>query len=76
MVGAIVPVMPFFLLRDNAAVIASVVVSGIALCAIGAVTSIFTGRSVLFSSLRQLALGLAAATITFSLGRVLDVSLA
>lgn len=76
MLGAIFPVIPFFLLRGNAAVIASVVVSGVALCAIGAVTSIFTGRSVLFSSLRQLAIGLAAAAVTFSMGRVLHVSLA
>jgi VIT1/CCC1 family predicted Fe2+/Mn2+ transporter len=76
MVSAIFPVIPFFLLHDNVAVITSVVVSGIALCAIGALTSLFTGRDVVFSSLRQLALGLSSAGITYSLGRVLHVSLA
>ncbi len=76
MAGAIFPVIPFFLLRGNAAVIASVAVSGVTLYVIGAVTSIFTGRSVLFSGLRQLAIGLAAAAVTYGLGRLLGVSIA
>ena len=73
--GAIFPVAPFFFLGGNAAVIASVVVSGAALFATGAATSIFTGRNVLFSGGRQLAIGLAAAALTYSLGRLLGVSL-
>jgi VIT1/CCC1 family predicted Fe2+/Mn2+ transporter len=76
MTGAIFPVIPFFVLRGHSAVIASVVVSGLALYATGAVTSIFTGRSVVFSGLRQLAIGLAAASVTFGLGRLLGVSIA
>jgi VIT1/CCC1 family predicted Fe2+/Mn2+ transporter len=75
MLGAIFPVMPFFFLRGDAAVIASVGVSGVALYGIGAATSIFTGRSVLFSGSRQLAIGLTAAAVTYSLGRLLGVSL-
>ena len=39
-------------------------------------TSLFTGRSVIFSGLRQLAIGLAAAAVTFGLGRLLGVSIA
>src|SRR5882757_91495 len=76
MIGAIFPVVPFFVLRGNTAVIASVVVSGLALFATGAVTSVFTGRSVAFSGLRQLAIGLGAAAVTFGLGRLLGVSIA
>jgi VIT1/CCC1 family predicted Fe2+/Mn2+ transporter len=76
MTGAIFPVAPFFVLRGNSAVIASVLVSGLALYATGAVTSIFTGRSVAFSGLRQLAIGLAAAAVTFGLGRLVGVSIA
>jgi VIT1/CCC1 family predicted Fe2+/Mn2+ transporter len=76
MVGAIFPVIPFFLLRGNAAVIASVALSGAALYAIGAATSIFTGRGMLFSGLRQLGIGLAAAAVTYGLGRLLGVSMA
>ncbi len=76
MLGAIFPVIPFFVLNNGAAVVASLVVSGLALYAIGAVTSIFTGRSASFSGLRQLAIGLAAAAVTYCLGRLLGVSIA
>jgi len=74
-VGAIFPVAPFFFLGGNSAVIASLAVSAVALFAIGAVTSIFTGRSAALTGLRQAAFGLAAAAITFGLGRLLGVSL-
>ena len=74
-VGAIFPVAPFFFLGGNSAVIASLAVSAVALFAIGAVTSIFTGRSAALTGLRQAAFGLAAAAITYGLGRLLGVSL-
>jgi vacuolar iron transporter family protein len=73
--GAIFPVVPFFFLGGGPAVIASLALSAAALYAIGAVTSIFTGRSVLFTGLRQVGIGVAAAAITYGLGRVLGVSL-
>jgi VIT1/CCC1 family predicted Fe2+/Mn2+ transporter len=74
-VGAVFPVAPFLVLHAETAVIASVVVSGAALYAIGAVTSIFTGRGAIFSGMRQLAIGLAAAAVTFGLGRLLGVAI-
>ena len=40
---------------------------------IGAGTTLFTGRGVLFSGARQLAIGLAAAAVTFGLGRLIGV---
>jgi vacuolar iron transporter family protein len=73
-VGAIFPVAPFFFLGGGTAVAASVVLSGAALYAIGAATTIFTGRGAVFSGLRQLGFGLAAAALTFGLGRLLGVS--
>jgi VIT1/CCC1 family predicted Fe2+/Mn2+ transporter len=36
---------------------------------------LFTGRPVVFSALRQLAIGMAAAGITFAVGRLIGVSL-
>ncbi len=72
--GAIVPVAPFFFLAGTTALIASVAASGVALMAIGLGTSLFTGRSALFSALRQLAIGLAAAGITYGVGTALGVS--
>ncbi len=74
-VGAVFPVVPFLFLHGGSAVIASLAFSAAALFAIGALTSIFTGRSALLTGLRQVAIGLAAAAITYGLGRLLGVSL-
>lgn len=68
--GAIFPVAPYLFLSGTAAVVWGFALSGIALIAIGAGTSLFTGRSMLFSSIRQLAIGYAAALVTYGLGRL------
>ena len=68
--GAIFPVVPFLFLDGPAAVAWGFALSGIALIAIGAGTSLFTGRSLLFSAIRQLAIGYAAALVTYGLGRL------
>jgi len=73
--GAIFPVAPFFLLSGAAALAASLALSGVALAAIGAGTSLFTGRSVAFSAFRQLAVGYIAAAVTFGIGRLVGVTL-
>jgi VIT1/CCC1 family predicted Fe2+/Mn2+ transporter len=73
--GAIFPVAPFYWLDGLAAVGASVVASGLALMAIGAGTSLFTGRAVAFSAMRQLVGGLAAAAITYGIGRLIGVAI-
>ena len=74
-VGAIFPVVPFFALHGSAAVIASLLLSGLALALIGAGTSLFTGRNALFSAVRQLLIGYAAAAVTYGLGVVLGATL-
>jgi VIT1/CCC1 family predicted Fe2+/Mn2+ transporter len=73
--GAIFPVAPFFLLSGAGALAASLALSGVALGAIGAGTSLFTGRSVAFSAARQLAVGYVAAAVTFGIGRLVGVAL-
>ena len=73
--GAIVPVAPFLLISGRAAFVASIVAGGIALAAIGAGTSLFTGRGVVRSALRQLLIGLAAAGITYGAGALVGASL-
>lgn len=74
--GAIFPVVPFFWLDGNAALPASLALSGLALVLIGGATSVFTGRNFVFSSLRQLLLGFAAAGITYGVGRLVGVTFA
>jgi VIT1/CCC1 family predicted Fe2+/Mn2+ transporter len=73
--GAIFPVAPFFWLAGPAALIASLAASGVALVLIGAGTTLFTGRTVLFSSVRQLAIGFAAAGLTYGIGRLVGVAI-
>ena len=73
--GALFPVLPFVIASGWPAVIASIAVSGLALFGIGAAITIFTGRPAVRSGLRQLALGLAAAGLTFAIGRALGVAL-
>jgi VIT1/CCC1 family predicted Fe2+/Mn2+ transporter len=72
--GAIFPVAPYFALGGMAAVVASLLASGVALFAIGAGTVLFTGRGLWFSGLRQLAVGFAAAAVTFGIGRLIGVA--
>ena len=74
--GAIFPVAPFMFLQGSTAIVASLAVSGAALIVIGVATSVFTGRSILSSGLRQLAFGYAAAGITFAIGRLIGVAVA
>jgi len=73
--GAIFPVAPFFWLGGSAALAASLAASGVALALIGAGTSLFTGRGLLFSGARQLGIGYAAAAVTYGIGRLVGVSL-
>jgi VIT1/CCC1 family predicted Fe2+/Mn2+ transporter len=74
-IGAIFPVAPFFFLSGTAVIVTSLVVSACAMFAIGAGTTLFTGRGLLFSGLRQVSIGLAAAAVTFGLGRLIGVSI-
>ena len=73
--GASFPVVPFALTRGTSAMLASVVASAIVLFAIGAAISVLTGRSAWISGMRQLVIGLAAAGVTYGIGRVLGVAL-
>lgn len=74
--GAIVPVIPFVFLKGLVAIELSLLLSGLALFLIGAGITLLTGRSVFYSGMRQVIFGLAAAAITFGIGRLLGVSLA
>jgi vacuolar iron transporter family protein len=75
-VGAIIPVAPFIFLTGMGAVAASLGVSAAALFVIGAAITLFTGRNASYAGSRQLLFGLAAAGLTYGIGRVLGVTLA
>jgi VIT1/CCC1 family predicted Fe2+/Mn2+ transporter len=75
-IGAIIPVIAFFFLTGIAAIVVSIALSIVGLFVIGAAITLFTGRSVWFSGARQVFFGLAAAAVTFTIGRLIGVSLA
>ncbi len=77
--GAVVPVIPFIFAPASEEVSAgfvgaSAAMSGVALSGVGAALALFTGRSPFLSGGRQLALGAAAAALTFAIGSVIGVS--
>jgi VIT1/CCC1 family predicted Fe2+/Mn2+ transporter len=69
-VGAVIPVVSYVFLSGDVAVAVSVVLSAAGLFALGAATSLMTGRGIVFSGTRQLVIGVAAAAITFGVGSV------
>jgi len=73
--GAIFPVIPYFFLDADTALAASLGLSGLAMFAIGAGTTLFTGRGMLYSGMRQLLIGFAAAAVTYGIGRLIGASL-
>ena len=74
--GAVIPVIPWLFGSSIWHFAASVIASGIALFAVGAGVSLFTGRNPLFAGARQLAIGAVAAAVTFSIGKLIGVNAA
>lgn len=73
-VGAATPLVPFLFLEGSSAVVVSALVGAAALFAVGASISVVTGRSAVTSGLRQLAVGVVAAAVTFAVGTWLGVT--
>jgi VIT1/CCC1 family predicted Fe2+/Mn2+ transporter len=74
-VGAVIPVIPFMFTNGTQAILLSVGASATGLFLIGAAITLFTGKNVWFSGLRQVFFGLAAAAITFGIGKIIGVSI-
>jgi vacuolar iron transporter family protein len=68
--GALLPLLPVGLLPTSLRVPGSIALSVAALFALGLATSLFNARSPLFSGLRQVAIGAAAAAVTYVVGRL------
>ncbi|MFO0982334.1 MAG: VIT1/CCC1 transporter family protein [Planctomycetota bacterium] len=74
--GAAIPLLPFVLLAHHRALLVSAGLSGVSLFGVGAALSLFTGRSLLLSGLRMLAIGAAAGLTTWLIGSWFGVSVA
>lgn len=69
--GAIIPVLPWLLVGGSAGLAVSAVLSALGLFATGAITTLFTGRRVLFSGSRMVLFGLAGAAVSYGAGLLL-----
>jgi VIT1/CCC1 family predicted Fe2+/Mn2+ transporter len=66
--GAAIPVVPYMLATGGTAFVGAIVLSLVALFAVGAGVSLLTGRSLVFSGGRQVLIGSAAAIVTYIVG--------
>ena len=74
--GAAVPLLPFAIGAGGRALPIAGLLTAIALFAVGATLSLFTGRAAVFSGARMLLLGSLAAAVTFAVGKLFGVSIA
>jgi VIT1/CCC1 family predicted Fe2+/Mn2+ transporter len=72
--GAAFPMLPYIFSSGSTAVIASLILSAAGLFLIGSLITLMTGRSVLFSGTRQVLVGMAAAGLTYGVGRLIGTS--
>ena len=73
-VGAIVPLLPWFVTDGWPAIVASLVLAVLGAAVLGFALGTFTGRSRLYSAGRQVLIAAIAAGVTFGIGSVLGVS--
>ncbi len=71
LVGAVIPIVPFFLLAHGAAIWTSLTISMAAHFAIGAARSVFTGRSVWASGRDMFIVGFGVAAVGYIIGELL-----
>jgi VIT1/CCC1 family predicted Fe2+/Mn2+ transporter len=72
--GAVIPLLPYIFGSGTAALVASLLLSGLALFGVGVVTSVFTARGPVRTGLRQVAIGAVVAGVTFGLGKLVGTT--
>ncbi len=73
-IGAIIPLAPFLFLTGYTATFTSLGFSVVGLFILGAAITLFTGKKIMHSGFRQILFGLAAAIITFGIGKLIGVA--
>ena len=73
-IGAMIPVVPYVVTTGGPAFVVAIALSLAALFAVGAGVSLLTGRGTLFSGARQVAIGAAAAAVTYAVGSLVGVA--
>ena len=75
-IGALVPILPLLFASGTVAIAASAVLSAGALFGVGALITVITGQPAIHAGARQLLIGVAAAAITYGLGRLVGAAIA
>jgi vacuolar iron transporter family protein len=73
--GGAIPLLPYLLDMGQQPLLASIALTGLALFGVGAVLSLFTGRSAFKGGLRMVAIGGAAGVVTYFIGDMLGARL-
>ena len=73
--GAFIPLLPWLYTRGTPAVVSSVVLGAVASIMVGVVLAAFTERPILRSALRQLAVTVVAAAVTYGVGRAIGTGI-
>jgi VIT1/CCC1 family predicted Fe2+/Mn2+ transporter/rubrerythrin len=73
-IGAAIPVIPYLFGGGMTILFVSLGLSLVTLFVVGAAVSLLTGRGLLFSGIRQLGIGLAAALVTYLIGSLIGVT--
>jgi vacuolar iron transporter family protein len=73
--GAVIPILPFFVSSGRTAIVTAALLVAVALFATGATVGMLTGGPLVRRGLRQLAIGAAAAVVTYALGRLFGATL-
>jgi VIT1/CCC1 family predicted Fe2+/Mn2+ transporter len=75
-IGALIPLAPWFITSGTPAIFASIVATALASVAVGGWVSHSSGRSVVQGALRQLAIVIVVATVTYAIGKVFGTAVA
>lgn len=70
-IGAFVVVLPYLFTGDTVAFVAAIVLSALAMVAVGGAVGHYSGRGLVYGAMRQLLVGSLAAGVTFFIGRVI-----
>lgn len=73
--GALIPLVPWMITEGKLATITSMVLAGAAAGVVGAVLSLFTGKSAWFSAARQVLIAAGASAVTFAIGRAVGTTI-
>jgi vacuolar iron transporter family protein len=73
-IGAVLPVIPFFITAGATAITIAAIVAALALFAVGGAISVFTGRPALVIGVRMIVIGIITSAITFGIGKAIGVS--